>query len=317
MSSFKIIKDSCLNQNVDAIVNAANGYMNHGGGVAKAILDKAGKELDEACQKYKLPVRDGSVIVTPAFNIKNAKIIIHAVGPNLGITNDAFGELCDAYYNSLVELKNLSYHSIAFPLISSGIFGGNLDNAVALSTKYCIKAYNRFLNDFDYDIDVLLCAYSDDEYTSALAEQERLNKEQIQEEIYGFNSIDEIIEYLKHDYKKVEFYTPDPSYTISSTGEKIYYMGGLKYDMRVFEIPKYLINNDYIDEKYFDIKKYPDLFEEKWEEYDFNTIDISRVSFFILRVFNSERIIEGCIDNMIENGYILKAIERAKTIKES
>jgi len=318
MINFKIIKGSCVEQNVDAIVNAANGYMNHGGGVARAILLKTGQELDDACQKYKLPINDGQVIVTPAFDITNAKIVIHAVGPNFGVNKDSFGELCDAYYNSLKELKNYGYHSIAFPLISSGIFGGNLDNAVAISTKYCIKAYNKFLNDYpDYDIDVLLCAYDDIEYNNAIKEQDRLNKELEQEEIYGFNSIDEIIDYLKNDYKKVEFYTPDPSYTVSATGVKIYYMGGLKYDMRVFEIPKYLINHDYIDEKYFNIEKYPDLFEEKLEDYDFDNIDISRVSFFILRVFNSERIVEGIIDKMIENGCMLKAIERAKTIKES
>ena len=102
MSNFKIIKDSCVNQKVDAIVNAANGHMMHGGGVARAILMKAGPELNDACHKYKLPIRDGSVIVTPAFNITNAKIIIHAVGPDFGRTADAFGELCDAYYNSLL-----------------------------------------------------------------------------------------------------------------------------------------------------------------------------------------------------------------------
>ena len=55
MSNFKIIKDSCVNQKVDAIVNAANGHMMHGGGVARAILMKAGPELNDACHKYKLP----------------------------------------------------------------------------------------------------------------------------------------------------------------------------------------------------------------------------------------------------------------------
>ncbi len=99
MSSFKIIKGSCVEQKVDAIVNAANGYMMHGGGVARAILMKAGSELNNACSKYELPIRDGSVIVTPAFNIKNAKIIIHAVGPDFKKNKDAFGELCDADYN--------------------------------------------------------------------------------------------------------------------------------------------------------------------------------------------------------------------------
>ena len=74
MSSIKLIQGSSIDQNVDAIVNAANKYMMHGGGVARAILLKAGEELNKACQKYDLPIKDGEVIVTPSFNIKNFKI---------------------------------------------------------------------------------------------------------------------------------------------------------------------------------------------------------------------------------------------------
>ena len=314
MSSFKIINDSCINQKVDAIVNAANGYMMHGGGIAHAILLKAGPELNDACKKHKLPIRDGSVIVTNAFNIKNAKIIIHAVGPDFGNNKEAFGELCDAYYNSLEALKNNNYHTIAFPLISSGIFGGDLENPVAISTKYCIKAYNKFLNNNDYDIDVLLCAYTKDEYKKAIQEQEIINKEykNIKDK---FNSIDEIIEYL-NKYKKAEYVTPDPSYTIDKDGQKIYYMGGLKYDSKVFDIPKYLIRNKYIDEKYYNIDNYPEFFEEDWKEYDFKNLDIGRISYLILRVYNIERMAEGSIDDMITKGYMLKMIERTKKLKK-
>ena len=317
MSNFKIIKDSCVNQKVDAIVNAANGHMMHGGGVARAILMKAGPELNDACHKYKLPIRDGSVIVTPAFNITNAKIIIHAVGPDFGRTADAFGELCDAYYNSLIELKNNNYHTIAFPLISSGIFGGDLEDPVAISTKYCIKAYNKFVIDnYDYDIDVLLCAYSDDEYEKAIEQQDKMNKEYEREEKRGFDSIDEIVDYLKNDYKKAEYVTPDPSYTIGKDGQKIHYMGGLHYDWRAFDIPEYLVKNNYIEEKYYNRDNYPEFFDEDWQEYDFDNLDIGRVSYLILRIFNIERIAEGSIDNMIENGSMLKLVERAKILKK-
>ena len=166
MSKIELINDSCIEQEVDAIVNAANGYMAHGGGIARAILLKAGLELNEACRKYDLPISDGEVIVTPAFNIKNAKIIIHAVGPDFGRTPEAFDKLFNAYYNSLIALKKNNYHSIAFPLISSGIFGGNLENPVRESAKQCLAAYKKFTSDYPkYDIDVKLCAYSLDEMT--------------------------------------------------------------------------------------------------------------------------------------------------------
>ena len=171
MSTIKLINDSCVNQKVDAIVNAANKYMQQDGGIAYAIKQKAGKELDVACSKYKLPIKDGEVIVTPSFNINNAKIIIHSVGPDFGVTPRAFLELYNAYYNSLIALKDYKYHSISFPLISASIFGGNLPNPVSESTKQCKKAYKKFIDNYpDYDIDVILCAYTSNEYNAALIE---------------------------------------------------------------------------------------------------------------------------------------------------
>ena len=100
--------------------------------------------------------------------MNNCKYIIHAVGPNFAITPDAFNELKNAYYNSLIVLKDNNLHSISFPLISSGIFGGNLSNPVEESTKECINAYNEFTSIYNnYDIDVKLCAYSDFEMNEA------------------------------------------------------------------------------------------------------------------------------------------------------
>ena len=63
------------------------------------------------------------------------------------------------------------YHSISFPLISSGIFGGSLSNPVAESTKQCCRAYKKFVRDYpNYDIDVRLCAYSAREMVEARKE---------------------------------------------------------------------------------------------------------------------------------------------------
>lgn len=101
----------------------------------------------------------------------NAKAIIHAVGPNFAVTPKAFKELFDAYYNSLKVMMDNGYHSISFPLISSGIFGGSLSNPVAESTKQCCRAYKNFIEEYPvYDIDVLLCAFSSSEMLKAQAE---------------------------------------------------------------------------------------------------------------------------------------------------
>ena len=172
MSKIELIKGSCADQNADAIVNAANSGLWAGGGICGVIFKKAGMtDLAAACSKYKTPLKDGSAVITPAFNMTNAKAIIHAVGPNFSVTPTAFKELFDAYYNSFKAMMDKGYHSISFPLISSGIFGGSLANPVAESTKQCIRAYKQFVSDYpDYDIDVKLCAYGQNELVKAQQE---------------------------------------------------------------------------------------------------------------------------------------------------
>ena len=175
MSKIDLINASCADQEVDVVVNAANDGLWAGGGICGVIFRKAGMtELTNACRKYKTPLNDGDAVITPAFNLKNAKAIIHAVGPNFAVTPKAFKELFDAYYNSLKVLMDNGYHSISFPLISSGIFGGSLDNPVAESTKQCLRAYKKFTEDYpQYDIDVKLCAYTASEMREAQAEFDR------------------------------------------------------------------------------------------------------------------------------------------------
>ena len=171
MSNIRLINDSCANQHVDVVVNAANDGLWEGGGICGVIFKKAGSiELAAACRKYKTPLRDGDAVITPAFNMKNAKAIIHAVGPDFRVKKYAYKELYYAYYNSLCTLMDNGYHSIAFPLISSGIFGGKLKDPAAESTEQCLRAYACFTKDYpEYEIDVKLCAYTDKEMRSAQA----------------------------------------------------------------------------------------------------------------------------------------------------
>ncbi len=171
MSKIELIHGSCADQVADVIVNAANNGLWAGGGICGVIFGKAGvKELTDACSKYDTPINDGDAVITPAFKLTNAKAIIHAVGPNFAVTPTAFKELFDAYYNSLVVLKENGYHSISFPLISSGIFGGNLPDPAGESTKQCCRAYKKFVQDYpDYDVSVTLCAFGQNEMLRAQA----------------------------------------------------------------------------------------------------------------------------------------------------
>ena len=146
MSKIELINESCADQTVDAVVNAANSGLWAGGGICGAIFRKAGmSQLTSACKQYQTPLKDGDAVITPAFQMKNAKYIIHAVGPDFSRTPAAFKELYEAYYNSLCVLMQNDLHSISFPLISSGIFGGSLANPAAESTKHCCRAYNKFI----------------------------------------------------------------------------------------------------------------------------------------------------------------------------
>ena len=169
MSNISLVHGSCADQNVDVIVNAANRDLLPGSGICGAIFKKAGYgELSEACQSINTSLNDGDAVITPAFGIDNAKYIIHAIGPNFLITPNVFDKLYLAYYNSLKVLMENDLHSISFPLISSGIFGGNLDNPVVTSVENCLKAYKDFINEYrNYEINVLLCAFTEDEFNNA------------------------------------------------------------------------------------------------------------------------------------------------------
>ena len=80
--------------------------------------------------------------------MKNCKYIIHTVAPDFSYTHNAFKQLYDAYYNSFKVLVENGLTSISLPLISSGIYGGSLDNPVKESCKQCIQAYNDFIQDY-------------------------------------------------------------------------------------------------------------------------------------------------------------------------
>ena len=169
MGKIILLHESCADQSVDAVVNAANNRLLAGGGICGVIFKKAGFiQLTAACSKFETPLKDGTAIITPAFQMANAKYIIHAVGPDFSRTPTAFEKLFDAYYNSLCVLKDNELHTISFPLISSGIFGGSLSNPAAESTKQCCQAYLKFVSDYpNYDIDVMLCAFSENEMQEA------------------------------------------------------------------------------------------------------------------------------------------------------
>ncbi len=133
-SIISLVKGGVVEMKVDAVVNAANTSLLGGGGVDGAIHRAAGKELLAECRTLN-GCKTGEAKITKAYNIQNAKHIIHTVGPVYsGKAQDAI-LLANCYKNSLdLALKN-NCTSIAFPGISTGVYGYPLDEAAAVSLK--------------------------------------------------------------------------------------------------------------------------------------------------------------------------------------
>jgi putative ATPase len=127
-------------QNVDAIVNAANAYLAHGGGVAAAIVRAGGhviQEESDAWIKSNGPVTLGSAAVTSAGSMP-ATSVIHVVGPRYrsGQNNEAL--LRAAVSAALHTAVDIGARSIAFPAISSGIFGYPRADATAVIASQAV-----------------------------------------------------------------------------------------------------------------------------------------------------------------------------------
>ncbi|MBQ3688412.1 MAG: macro domain-containing protein [Bacteroidales bacterium] len=148
---------------VDVIVNAANTALQMGGGVCGAIFRAAGpSELQAACDKL-APIKTGEAVITDGFKSK-AKYIIHTAGPIYQGGNTAQEkQLYDCYYNSLKLASEKNLKSIAFPLISAGIYGYPPNKA--LSTA--LKSIHDFLGGYDGEMTVYMIVYNDDAFSAA------------------------------------------------------------------------------------------------------------------------------------------------------
>jgi O-acetyl-ADP-ribose deacetylase (regulator of RNase III) len=116
-----VVRGDITGQQVDAIVTAANVPLMGGGGVNGAVHAAAGPELLRACREL-APCPTGSAVVTPAFDLAPVRWVIHAVGPVYSRPADA-ALLASAYVESLARADEVGARSVAFPSISTGVYG--------------------------------------------------------------------------------------------------------------------------------------------------------------------------------------------------
>lgn len=150
----KLVQGDLTELAVDAIVNAANVYLQLGGGVAGAIRTKGGPSIQAECDRIG-PIRVGEAVMTGGGKLK-AAYVIHAVGPSYGEGNED-EKLRNATLNSLKRATEKKLKSMALPAISTGIFGFPKDRCAEIM----LETSSEFLKNQETSLEeVILCLWS-------------------------------------------------------------------------------------------------------------------------------------------------------------
>lgn len=161
MTKLEVIQGDITLLHVDAIVNAANEHLAHGGGVALAISRAAGPELQKESNQI-APVPTGSAKATKGYDLP-AKYVIHAVGPRwTGGESSEEQLLASAYREALKVAADLGVKTIAFPSISTAIFGF----PIQLAAPIAIKAIRDELVNHPEIEKVQICTFSDSDFAT-------------------------------------------------------------------------------------------------------------------------------------------------------
>jgi O-acetyl-ADP-ribose deacetylase (regulator of RNase III) len=159
MSSIKYHTGDITKLKVDAIVNAANSSLLGGGGVDGAIHRAAGPELLAECRTLN-GCRTGEAKITKGYKLP-AKHVIHTVGPIYSGRDSDAEDLRNCYWNSLETAKIHDLHSIAFPGISTGVYGYPKKEAAVIA----LKTVREWLEENSgYEIEITIVNFSEEDY---------------------------------------------------------------------------------------------------------------------------------------------------------
>ncbi|MEU1271012.1 O-acetyl-ADP-ribose deacetylase [Streptomyces sp. NPDC005799] len=139
MTSITLVRGDITRQSVDAIVNAANSSLLGGGGVDGAIHRGGGPEILEECRKlrashYGKGLPTGQAVATTAGKL-DARWVIHTVGPVWAAGEDRSELLASCYRESLRVADELGARTVAFPAISTGVYGWPIDDGARIAVE--------------------------------------------------------------------------------------------------------------------------------------------------------------------------------------
>ncbi|MFF6947648.1 O-acetyl-ADP-ribose deacetylase [Streptomyces iakyrus] len=139
MTAIELVQGDITRESVDAIVNAANSSLLGGGGVDGAIHRRGGPAILEDCRRLRaahlgkgLPT--GQAVATTAGEL-DARWVVHTVGPVYSTTEDRSGLLASCYRESLRVAGELGARSVAFPAISTGVYGWPMDDGARIAIE--------------------------------------------------------------------------------------------------------------------------------------------------------------------------------------
>jgi len=156
-SLISLVQGDITELDTDVIVNAANAQLILGGGVAGAIKRKGDPTIQQECNKIGGTYVGGAVITTGG-DLK-AKHVIHAVGPRMGEGNEVT-KLENATLNSLKLMDENNLKTIAFPAISTGIFGYPIERCA----KIMISTTKKYLHGNTQIEEVIFCLYTTSDF---------------------------------------------------------------------------------------------------------------------------------------------------------
>lgn len=164
LGSLQILVGDITSNNIleghDAIVNATNPAMMHGGGVCGDIFDKAGSTLlsDYIKNNFSTNMVVGEMRITPGFKI--GMDIIFAQGPKYYECDNPIDELKKTYLNLLDTIKNNNYKNVLLPSLGTGIYGFKHGDV----GKMVVDTINEYIKDTDINIDLVLYLEKDKKY---------------------------------------------------------------------------------------------------------------------------------------------------------